>query len=432
MRPRVLIFAVSLVLFGPWIAPARERVDSPSTSTTTMSDEERIPVAVEEPSTLAMRYYWTGNWLWAIDQVWEMAIPVLVLFTGTAARFRDLAVRFGRKSFFAVGIFVVLYLALAFVLDLPLLYYQGFVRQHAYGLSRQTFSRWFGHELKWLMVAATGGVLFAWIPLRLIERRPKRWWLDLSLLSVPYLFFVLLITPILIDPMFNKHSPLKNRDLETKILELARRAGIGCVRIFVVEKSVDTKTVNAKVTGFLGTKRIVLWDTLIDDLDEKQVLVVVGHEMGHYVLGHLSRSIFLSTIILLLGLLWVDRAGRWLIARFRDRFLFERLSDIAAIPLLILLLKCSLLVLGPVANAYSRFQEHEADCFALELTRTNRTAALAFVGVQHENLINPRPNWFYRTWRATHPSIGERIDFCNSYHPWDEGRPMRYQGWIQP
>ena len=432
MRPRLLIFVVSLALFGPQIARARERVDSPTSSTTPKSDWERIPVAVPEPSAMALRYYWTGNWLWAFDQVWEIAIPLFVLFTGVAARIRDLAVRIGRKSFFAVGIFVVLYLAIVFVFELPLLYYLGFVRQHAYGLSRQTFSRWFGNELKWLLVSATGGILFAWIPLRLIELRPKFWWLDLTLLSVPYLFFVLLITPIVIDPMFNEQSPLKDRALATKIQELARRAGIGCVRIFVVEKSVDSKAVNAKVTGFLGTKQIVLWDTLLDDLDEKQVLVVVGHEMGHYVLGHLTRSIFLSTIITLLGLLWVDRAGSWMIARLGDRFLIDRLSDIAAIPLLILLIKGSMLVLGPAANAYSRLQEREADCFALELTQTNRSATLAFAEMQRENLINPRPNWFYQFWRATHPSIGERIDFCNSYHPWDEGRPMRFRGWIQP
>ena len=118
-------------------------------------------------------------------------------------------------------------------------------------------------------------------------------------------------------------------------------------------------------------------------------------------------------------------AGHWMIDRFRDRFKFERLSDIAAIPLIIVLIKGSMLVLGPVANAYSRFQEREADCFALELTRTNRSASLAFAGVQRVNLINPRPSWFYRTWRATHPSIGERIDFCNSYHPWDVGRHLR-------
>ena len=173
MRTRLLIFVASLVLFGLRIAPARERNDPPATSTTTTSDEERNPVAVPEPSALAMRYYWTGNWLWAFDQIWEVAIPVLLLFTGAAARFRDLAMRFGRKSFVAVGIFVVLYLATGFVLVLPLLYYQGFVRQHAYGLSRQTFSRWFGHELKWLMVSAMGGALFAWIPLRIDRATPE-------------------------------------------------------------------------------------------------------------------------------------------------------------------------------------------------------------------------------------------------------------------
>ncbi len=208
--------------------------------------------------------------------------------------------------------------------------------------------------------------------------------------------------------------------------------GIDGPRIFEVNKSVDTKAVNAKVTGFLGTKRIVLWDTLLSDLDEKEILFVLGHEMGHYVLGHLTRSILLSALVIAMCLVWADRMGCWLISRFRDRIQLACLSDIASIPLLLLLLQVSSLVVIPIANDYSRAQEHAADCFALELTRTNRSAALAFAKLQRENLSNPRPGWFYRTWRATHPSIAERIDFCNTYHPWAEGRPLRYRQWFRP
>ncbi len=178
--------------------------------------------------------------------------------------------------------------------------------------------------------------------------------------------------------------------------------------------------------GVLGTKRIVLYDTLIAAMDDAEVLAVMGHEMGHYVLGHVPRTILLSAVIVLAGLFWADRAGRWLIGRFGDRFGFDRLSDVASVPLLMMLVQASSLVLAPVANAYSRAQEHEADRFALEITRTYRSAATAFATLQRTNLGNPRPGAFYTIWRASHPSIGERIDFCNRYRPWAEGKPLRY------
>jgi Zn-dependent protease with chaperone function len=162
-----------------------------------------------------------------------------------------------------------------------------------------------------------------------------------------------------------------------------------------------------------------LWDTLIARLNEKELLFVMAHEMGHYVLGHVVRSIMLSVMITLAGLYFVDRSGRWLISRFAHLLRFNKLSDIASIPLILLLLHLSGIVLGPAAMLYSRHQEHEADRFALDLTRTNHSGAMAFVKLQEENLSNPRPGLMYRIFRASHPSIGERIDFCNTYRPAD-------------
>jgi Zn-dependent protease with chaperone function len=181
---------------------------------------------------------------------------------------------------------------------------------------------------------------------------------------------------------------------------------------------VDTNAVNAYVTGFLSTKRIVLWDTLIAKLEEKEVLGVMAHEMGHYVLGHVVRSILLSSLVVLIGLYLVDRMGQALIARFSRSFGFDRLSDVASVPLLLLLLQVNGLILSPVVLAYSRYQEHGADRYALDLTHANHSVGTAFAKLQKENLGVPRPSWFYRIFRSTHPSIGERIDFCNEYHPW--------------
>jgi Zn-dependent protease with chaperone function len=210
---------------------------------------------------------------------------------------------------------------------------------------------------------------------------------------------------------------MQDKGLERAILEQASQAGIEGSRVFEVNKHVDTNAVNAYVTGILGTKRIVLWDTLIARLDEKELLFVMAHEMGHYVLGHVVRTIFLSVILTLSGLYFVHRFGQRLISRFSNVLRFNRLSDIASVPLILFLVHIAYLFLDPVAMAYSRRQEHEADRFAIELTRSNHSGALAFVKLQQENLSNPWPGALYRIFRASHPSIGERIEFCNSYHP---------------
>ncbi len=365
-----------------------------------------------------MEFYRSGNALWVFNRAWAILLTSALAFSGFSARIRALAQRMGRNWFFTVGLFVVMYLAVVFLINLPLSYYQGYVRLHAYGLSNQTFSKWSRDKATMLAVEMVVGFALTWVPFLLIARSPRRWWLYLGLLSVPFLFATMLLEPIWIDPLFNKFGPMKDKTLERSILALADRSGISGSRVFEVEKSVNTKALNAYVTGVLSTKRIVLWDTLIARLDEPEVLVVMGHEMGHYVLGHVVRSILLGSLVILAGLFFVERAGRWLIARFSRRLGFDRLSDVASVPLILMLIEVSSLFLTPVAMAYSRYQEQEADRFALDMTHANHSGAMAFVKMQAENLGNPRPGLFYKVFRASHPSIGERIDFCNSYHPW--------------
>ncbi len=186
--------------------------------------------------------------------------------------------------------------------------------------------------------------------------------------------------------------------------DLASRAGIEGSRVFEVDKSADTKAVNAYVTGFWQSKRIVLWDTLIAKLDEPELLVVMGHEMGHYVLGHVVRSILLSSIVTFVGLFLVDRLGRWLVRRYHDRLGFDRLADIASVPLMMMLLEAR--VPGPEPRRpwlTADIQEHEADRYALDLTRANHAAGTAHVKLQTENLGNPRPGPLYKIFPGEPP-----------------------------
>jgi Zn-dependent protease with chaperone function len=270
------------------------------------------------------------------------------------------------------------------------------------------------------------GALVLWVPYLLLARSPARWWLWSGALSLPFFVLVLLLAPTFIAPLFNKFGPMHDKDLEAQVLSVAAQSGVEGARVFEVNKSVDTEKVNAYVTGVGQSKRIVLWDTLLARLSPPQTRFVVGHELGHYVLGHVLVSILISSALTLVGLYGASRAGGFLLARFGDRFGFHQLADVASLPLLMLMLSVFSFVISPAALALSRYHEHEADRFGLELTHDNEAGASAFVALQKQNLGVPRPGALYKFFRASHPPIGERVDFMNEYRPWETGAPERY------
>lgn len=416
-------------------AVAAQVEPAPSIAAQAQEVDETTPVPIPVPTRKALEFRRTGDMIWAFARVWDMAVPFGLLISGASVRLRNVAQRIGKHWLLTVGIYLVLFLAVVFILDLPLRYYAGYIRLHEYGLSRQTFSKWFGDSVISLVMDILGAFFFGWIPFYLIRRLPRAWWLVTGLLMVPFLAFIMLISPVLIDPLYNEFRPMSEmksgttwarpggsefdrRVLETKILALAARADIPAKQVFVVEKSIDTVAVNAYVTGLFGTHRVVLWDTMLAKLDDREILAIMGHEMGHYVLGHVPWTITMSSLVVLAGLFFTDRVGRRVLARYSGRLGFDSLSDVAATPLLLILIGVSSTALSPLALAYRRYHEHEADRFSLELTHMNRSSARAFADLQRENLGVPHQTWIYRLWRATHPSIAERITFCNEYRPW--------------
>ncbi len=375
-------------------------------------------VSVPEASELALRYARSGNVIWAIEQALGLALPALMLFTGLSARIRTFASVVARGHFYpTLVVYLALVALLLFVVQLPLTVYVGYVREHAYALSAQRFSKFAGDELKGLAIGLLVGALIIWVPYLLLARSPTRWWLWTGALALPFFALVLLITPVYIAPLFNKFGPMKDKALESQVLAVAAQAGVEGARVFEVNKSVDTEKVNAYVTGVGRTKRIVLWDTLLARLTPDQTRFVVGHELGHYVLGHVWISIFFSWALTLLGLYATHRTAGFLLARFGGGFGFTQLADPASLPLLMLLLSLFSFLIAPAALALSRHHERQADRFGLDLTRDNEAAATAFVALQRQNLSVPRPGLLYKIFRASHPPIGERVDFINAYRP---------------
>jgi STE24 endopeptidase len=436
---RVKAFAFVLLLLAAAAAVAQVQPPAPSAEPVgTPGGDLRVPeaasvpaengpVAVPEPSEKALRYYRSGNVLWAVENLWGFAVPLVILFTGLSARIRTLASRLaGGRWFPTIALFALLYGLLSFVIDLPLSYCTGFARPHAYGLSDQLPAKWWGDAFKGLGVGLVLSSLTLWIPYLLLKKSPKRWWLYTTIVAVPLVVLLQMITPVFIEPLFNKFGPMKDKALEQRILSLADRAGISGGKVYEVEKSVDTKTVNAYVNGVGETKRIVLWDTTLRKLKPEETLFVMGHEMGHFVLGHVRQLVVLISVLILVGLLAVHLTANGLIARYKGRLGFESLADVASLPLLSLIFGLAFFVLTPAVFAFTRHVEHQADVFGLEITKDNRNAATAFVKLQQENLAVPRPGPLYTLFRQSHPPLGERIDFANSYRPWAAGQPLVY------
>jgi Zn-dependent protease with chaperone function len=421
----ILVLAV-VFLFTPILGAQPAPAAPAQAAAQTAQTGSAAPVPVPPPSEKALRYYRSGNVLWVVTTLWSLLVPVLLLFTGFSARLRDASRKVGRYWLLTIAVYGILITIVSFVLDLPLAYYSDFVREHAYGLSDQTAAKWWSDAFKGLAVGCLFAALTLWFPYLLLRKSPRRWWLYMGLATIPLLAFLLFVTPIWIEPLFNQFGPMKDKALEAQILGLADRAGIEGSRVYEVNKSVDTKTVNAYVTGFLNTKRIVLWDTILAKLNPSEILFVMGHEMGHYVLGHTWQLILLGAALSLLGLWVIHRTAGWLIARYRERFGFSELADVASVPLVTLLFSLVSLVLTPAILTVTRHDEHEADRFGLEITRDNHDCATAFVKLQEENLGVPRPGLLYKLWRSSHPPLGERIDFCNEYRPWEHGEASRY------
>lgn len=238
--------------------------------------------------------------------------------------------------------------------------------------------------------------------------------------------FIMLVHPIWVAPRFDDFGPMRDQALEAEILAMARQAGIEADRVFEVNKSEDTETVNAYVTGVGATRRIVLWDTLVDKLDARQVRFVMGHEMGHYVLRHVWYGVGVTVLLIGLSLFAAHHLMNRMVERWSGRFGFSRVSDLASLPLLLLIAGVLQLAVQPLMMGFGRYREHEADRFALELTRDNHAGATAFVELTRTNLGNPDPGPVFRLFRASHPVPADRIRFCNDYRPWETGQPLQY------
>jgi STE24 endopeptidase len=350
-------------------------------------------------------------------------VLLAILGFGWAARFRDWAEAASSRRFVQAVIFVPLLLVTNDLLNLP----QGIYGQHlelVFEQSVQSWPSWLWDWAKGELLEILLSIVLVFILYAVIRRSPRRWWFYFWLASLPILFAIAFIEPFVIEPLFFKFEPLARHHaaLVDDLEKVVARGGLAIPpdRMFEMIASEKYNSLNAYVTGFGASKRVVVWDTTIQKLTTPEILMVFGHEMGHYVLGHVRNSLILGALFGLLLLFAGFHVTLWILNRFGPRWHIRGITDWASLPALLLIASVFVFFSEPAVNGYSRRQEHQADVYGLEIIQgivpnAAAVAAHTFQVLGEEGLDEPDPNPFIEFWTYSHPSISERVAFSANF-----------------
>jgi Zn-dependent protease with chaperone function len=379
----------------------------------------------------AIEYSHAGYWLHFGGEIYGIAVLLLVLKWGVAPKFRDWAEARSRHRFVQALIFVPLIALTIDLFSLPL----GLYGQHlerVYDQSVQSWPSWFWDWTKGEFLEFALAIILAFILYGVIRRSPRRWWFYFWLASLPILFAIIFLEPFVIEPLFFEFQPLAKQHaaLVGELEKVVIRGGLVIPpnRMFEMKASEKLNSLNAYVSGLGASKRVVVWDTTMAKMTTPEILSVFGHEMGHYVLGHVRNSLILASAFALVLLFIAYCAFDWLLGRWGSRWRIRDEGDWASLPVLLLIVAVLSFLSEPIANGYSRWQEHQADVFGLEVIHgivpdSKEVASHTFQVLGEVDLDEPNPNPFIEFWLYTHPSISERIAFTQSYDPWSNGNP---------
>jgi STE24 endopeptidase len=356
------------------------------------------------------------------------------LWSGIAAKYRDWAESASDRWWIQGLVFLPLLLLTVDFVELPLHVY-GHVLSARYGLSVESWGPWFWDWSKEQLLALALGLIVGLGLFVLIRSSPRRWWLYAWLAALPVAIFLVFISPWFIDPLFDKFEPLEatQPQLVASIEKLTARAGVPIPpdRMFLMKASEKTNTVDAYVTGLGASKRVVIWDTTIQKATPDETLFILGHELGHYVLGHVWKGFLFFAVMLLVGLYALFRALHWALGRWSGEWRLYGTEDWASFAVLLLLLEVGMFLAAPIGNAFSRMQEHAADVYGLEVTHgiipdAPEAAAQAFQVLGETDLADPDPSPFITLWLYSHPPLADRLAFAYEYDPWSKGEAPKY------
>jgi STE24 endopeptidase len=371
--------------------------------------------------------YWADT-IWGILSLW------LILKLGIVAQMRNLAMNFSRNRWAQGFLFLLEFLVITFLLGLPIDLYDQHV-QRAYGLSVQGWGSWFGDQGKTFALVYLFGGLLMMLLFSLIRKFQRRWWIwiagavmivaALADFAFPYGAF-----------LFNHFEPLTQSnpalvDQLERVVAKGHGITIPPERMYLMKASEKTTELNAYVAGFGASKRVVVWDTSIEKGTPDEILLIFGHEMGHYVLGHIVSGLLFGWAGILVSFYAGFHLFQWLLRRYGPGWQIPAQDDWAALVVLILVLDVIGFVSSPIDNGFSRMHEHAADVYGMEVVHgivkdPQATGQAAFQVLGENSFVDPKPAPFYEFWTGSHPPIWLRAAFAKHYDPWAPGAEPKY------
>ncbi len=363
------------------------------------------PIPVQADSPEARRYNRIHRWLGIADFLIGFVFLVVLLITGWSGWLRGLAYRIGFQNYsLSVFIYLLLLLVISKALTGVLDYY-GFRLERSFKLSTQRFRSWAWDETKGFLVGLVLGGIVVEVLYFTIRQWPQHWWIFAWALFMGLFIVLAQLAPVVLFPIFYKFEPLDNEDLRRRLVVLSERAGTRVRGVYRWRLSEKSKKANAALTGLGATRRIILADTLLDNYSADEIEAVLAHELGHHVHRHILKSIFVQAVITLAGF-W---AANWVLHYAVDQHMFEELSDFANLPLLALVSVVLSFLLMPALNAYSRFNERQADRYAFESIANVEPFISSMNKLADQNLAERTPSKWVEWFFHSHPSISRRL-----------------------
>lgn len=382
----------------------------------------------------AIAYAQARNRLHFLGVAYDLLVLAGILAWRVAPRIRDWAEAASHRRVVQAYIFGPLLFLAIDVATLP----QSLVAQSLslkYEQSIQGWGSWFWDWTKGELIEFAVGSFLLWMFYEAIRRSPRRWWFYFWLVAIPIIVFLMFIAPVVISPMFYRFKALAEKQpaLVEEIGKVVARGGLEIPpsRMFEMKASEKLKSLNAYVAGIGASKRVVVWDTTIEKMNTGEILFVFGHEMGHYVLGHLWIGIAATCGMLLVFLFLGYYLMHWSLARWGLRWSIRGVDDWASLPVLMMVITIFGFLSEPASNSLSRIQEHDADTYGLEVIHgivpnSAEAAAEAFQILGEVGLSDPNPGAFIQFWLYDHPSVAERLRYAAEYDPWGKGQETKH------
>jgi STE24 endopeptidase len=390
------------------LAPVAQPAATPSSFNADRATNAYLATISGAARAKSNAYFEGGYVLTLVDALYAIAISALLLWTRLSAGIRNFAQGRTRSRFWQVPIYVAIYTVIVAVLSLPLTAYEEFFREQAYGMSNQTLGGWLGDFSKDFLIQIIGSMIVLTIIYAVMRAARQTWWLWGTLVVIAFMAFGSMIYPVFIAPMFNDYTSLKEGPLRQEILSLARANQIPASDVFEFNASKQTKRISANVSGFAGTTRISLNDNLINrSKNDREILAVLGHEMGHYALGHVYTGFTWFGLVFFVGFAFMNFGYRVLTGIFGGNWDVRAIDDVAGLPVLAALFSFFFLLATPVTNTITRTFESQADLFGVNASRQPDGFSEATLQLSEYRKLDPAP-WeefvFY-----DHPSGRTRI-----------------------